>query len=436
MNKIILKSKNLNWILSALIVFGLASCKKENSTGYTPGTGAPTITAVHTLSKTLTDTTDQTITTYDTSGNITTKVNQLTGKVVGFDSLTTSGNKQDYYVIYGTNLGTTTKITFNGVEAYFNRALSSDKSLVVSIPTTVPTVGTTATNKLVVTTLHGSVTYSFTTLTPVPTIQTVSDYDFWAGSQVTLNGFGFATVKSVGIVGSTATAAIVSQTDNALTIQFPATAIAVNRTNLVITYVYNSAGNTKSVTTIQEFNDLDNAYVIFNKSNFQNTWFDNSWQHPSGVSNGAVHESGGSASIQAHYPAGNWAVEGWAGWNSPTGGIVYDPAYKYLTFWVKGGAATHTLVLVGDKMVGGYGQVQNANAYTAQLITVPAGVWTYFKIPLTAPSTPFSKASTLLNYWANGTTAQQLGFFLQGGLNPSVADVDEDIYFDEVAFLK
>jgi hypothetical protein len=426
--------KNLNRILLALIVFGLASCKKDNSTGYTPGAGAPTITSVHTLSKTDTTARNTTVTTYDSSGNVSTKVNGAPALVTGFDSVTNTGQKQNYYVIYGTNLGSTTSITFNGVVAYFNRALISDKSLVVSIPTTVPTVGSGATNKIVVTTLHGSASNNFVTLTPEPTIQTASDYNFWSGSQITLNGFGFATVKSVGMVGSTAKATIVSQTDNALTIQFPAT--SVNRTNLVITYVYNSAGNTKVITTTQEFADLDNAFTIFNRNDFQNTWIDNSWQHPSGVSNGAAHESGGTASIQAHYPAGNWAVEGWAGWNSPTGGLVYDASYKYLTFWVKGGIATHTLVLVGDQMVGGYGQVQNANAYAAQLITVPAGVWTYFKIPLAAPATPFSKTSTSLNFWANGTTAKQLGFFLQGGLNASLPDVDEDIYFDEVAFVK
>jgi hypothetical protein len=80
-------------------------------------------------------------------------------------------------------------------------------------------------------------------------------------------------------------------------------------------------------------------------------------------------------------------------------------------------------------MVGGYGQVQNANAYAAQLVTVPAGVWTYFKIPLGAPG---SSNPNLLNFWANGATAQQLGFFLQG----MDGDVNEVMYFDEVAFVK
>jgi hypothetical protein len=419
--------KNLSWILLALIAFGLASCRKDNSTGFTPGTGAPTITSVHTLSKSDTSKTPLSTTTIDTSGNTT--VNTTSTYVINpaaFDSVTTSGQKQNYYVIYGTNLGSTTKITFNGVVAYFNPALITDKSLIVSIPTTVPTVGASATNKIVVTTLHGSVAYNFTTLTPVPTIQTVSDYDFWSGSQITLNGFGFATVKSVGISGSTATATIISQTDNALTIQFPTT--AVNRANLSLTYVFNSAGDTKVSVTKQEFNNLDNAYTIFYKNNFQNAWGDASWSGPSGLSTGASHS--GSASALATWPAGGWKLEGWANW-WPS--FNYDSSYKYLTFWVKGGTVDETLVLVGDQMVGGYNQVKwfgaGSSAYPAQTLTVPAGVWTFFKIPLgTGPNT------VNINYWANGTTAKQLGFFLQGGTHG--ADVDETMYFDEVAFLK
>jgi hypothetical protein len=414
------QSKNLSWILLALIAFGLASCKKENSTGYTPGTGTPTITSVHTLSKTDTTARTTTITSYDTAGNVSTKVNNAPNLVTGFDSVTNSGQKQQYYVIYGTNLGSTTSITFNGVVAYFNRALNSDKSLIVSIPTTVPTVGAAATNKLVVTTLHGSVSYTFTTLTPVPTIQTVSDYNFWSGSQITLNGFGFATVKSVGMVGSTATATIISQTDNVLTIQFPATALSINRTNLILTYVYNSAGDTKVSTTIQEFNDLDNAYTIFYKNNFQNTWVDASWSGPSGVSTGASHS--GSSSLEVTYPAGGWKIEGWAAWNNPAN-FPYNASYKYLTFWVKGGSVDHTLTLVGDKMIGGYGQ--NTSPAAIQQINVPANVWTFYKIPL-------GTGANQLNFWATGSTAQQLGFFLKG----VSGDVDETMYFDEVAFLK
>ena len=417
MKKMILQSKNLTWILSALIVLGFASCRKDNSLGYTAGSGAPTITSVHTLSKTDTSKTPRVITAIDNSGNITLDTLGYPINPAAFDSVTTNGIKQDYYVIYGKNLGSTTQITFNGVVAYFNRALITDNSLIVSIPTTVPTVGSGATNKLVVTTLHGSATYSFVTLTPVPTITAVSDYDFWAGSQITLTGFGFATVSSVGLVGSTATCTIISQTDDQLTVQFP-TGLTVNRTNLLLTYVYNSAGSTKTATSTQEFNDLDNAYTIFYKNTFQNAWGDNSWSAPSGVSTNASHS--GTASLEATYPSNGWKIEGWANWYPS---FTYDPSYKYLTFWVKGGTQAQTLTLVGDQVAGGYGQ--NTSPAAIQQINVPPGVWTFYKIPL-------GTGNGQLNFWANGTTAKQLGFFLKG----QGSDPDETMYFDEVAFLK
>ena len=181
------------------------------------------------------------------------------------------------------------------------------------------------------------------------------------------------------------------------------------------------------LTTKQLFNDLDNAYTIFYKDNIQNGWENHSWSYPSGTVTEASHS--GNASFRANYPAGGWQIEGFDGYNAPGSGIPYSPDYKYLTFWVKGGVMPHTLVLVGDQMKGGWGQVQNANAYAAQLIPVPANVWTFFKIPLGPPS---STNVNLLNFWATGNLGQSLGFFLQG----MDGDVNEVMYFDEVAFLK
>ncbi|MGZ3946009.1 MAG: hypothetical protein ACXVJB_13770 [Mucilaginibacter sp.] len=416
MKTLILRSKNLYWVLSALMVFGFASCKKE-SANIVGGKGAPVITRVRTVTKNQVDSMLTTsTTTYDTLGVATTVTgHNYNPQVSPFDSTTTTGKKQNLYAIIGQNLGSVTSVSFNGISAYFNAALVSDNTIIVSIPQDVPT-GPDQPNKLVVTTLHGSVSYDFTVLTPPPTISKVSDYNFVAGSQITLTGVSFATVTSVTIKGTTAAATIVSKVDTQMVIKMPAT--TVSRANLLFTYASGQAAST------QEFVDLDNAYQLFANNDFRNGWADASWAHPSGTSTNTSHS--GTASIIASYPAGGWQIEGWANWYP---GIDYNPDYKYLTFWVKGGTVSHTLVLVGDQMEGGYGQVQNQYAYAAQLVTVPAKVWTYFKIPLGAPSTT---NPNLLNFWKNGTTAKQLGFFLQG----QSGDVDETMYFDEVAFIK
>lgn len=404
-------------LLCGLAVLG--SCRKYNSLGFTPGKGAPTVTSVHTWNKTDTALRYDTIVTYNSAGDTTLKVNVLSGNAYAFDSVTTAGNPGQYYMIYGANLGSTVTVAFNGTSAYFNRALMTDGSLLVSIPQNTPTSGPQATDTLTITTLYGVVRYHFIVIPPPPTVNSVSDYDFWSGSQITLKGVGFSTVTSVGLSGSSDQATIVDQSDTVMTLSFGAS--AVNRCNLV--FSYSSAGTPATAVSSQEFVDMDNAYQIVFNSNFQNTWFDNSWTHPSGITSGQAHAYGGTASAQLNYPAGAWQIEGWACWNAPSGGFPYDPSYKYLTFWVKGGTVNHTLVLVGDKLPGGYSQ--NTSAAAIQQIATTAGTWTYYKIPL-------GTGAGQLNYWATGTLAQQLGFFLQG----QSGDVNELMYIDECAFVK
>jgi len=426
MKKRMKQSKIYYWILPALVVFGMVSCKKNNSLGYTPGTGAPTIASVQTINKYVADTVLQTTTTYSSSGIVTTAVdtNFNHKSLTAFDSTTVTGNLNTIYKINGTNLGTATKLAINGVQVYFNRAYGNDNSIIFTLPTNVPYVQPQP-NTMVITTLYGTVTYKFTTLPPPPTITAVSDFDFFANSQITLTGKGFASVSAIKLRATGDAVSIVSQNDSTLVIKFPATSTATEST-LLFTYTSGSITNAQTASTTT-FDDLDNAYNIFYKNNFQNSWGNNSWAGPSGVQTSASHEYSGTSSLEASYPAGAWQIEGWANYYPS---IAYDATYKYLSFWVKGGVAAHTLVLVGNQMAGGYGQVQNANAYAAQLVTVPPGVWTYVKIPL-SPSQS-STNPNFLAFWNNGSPASQLGFFLQG-MN---GDVNETMYFDEVAFIK
>lgn len=423
------KTYNIKYYLllavSVLLVSGLASCRKDTNGDVADslsGKGAPSISSIRTVSKTVTDSTaTTTVTTYDNTGKPTTVTNPNTNpQVTAFDSTTVTGNLGNNYAIIGSNLGSTTKIELNGVSIYFNRALSSDKNVIFSIPQTVPTIQPQP-NTLVLTTLHGTVTYNFTVLPPSPTITSVSDYNFSAGSQLTLSGTGFSSVSAIKLRNTNDAVTIVSKTDTQLVVKMPAT--NVSRATLLFTYTSGSNTGVQKASA-QEFVDIDNNYQVFAHDVFQNGWQDASWSGPSGVSTDV--SKSGHASAKASYPAGGWQIEGWANWNT---GITYDASYKYLTFWVKGGTVDHTLVLVGDQMAGGYNQVQNANAYAAQLIKVPANVWTYFKIPLGPPS---SANVNVLNFWANGNVAKQLGFFLQG----QSGDVNETYYFDEVMFVK
>jgi len=416
-------SKLYYWILPALVLFSIASCKQESSLGFTPGSGAPTISTVKTVSKTIADTVTQLTTTYSSSGIVTidTTINTAHRTVAAFDSTTVTGNLGNIYVVNGTNLGSTTKLTINGVNVYFNRGLISDNSIIFTIPTNIPYVQPQP-NTLVITTLHGSATYKFTTLPPPPTIVSVSDYDFQANSQITLTGKGFASVSAVKLRATGEAITIASQNDSTLVMTMPANSTSTESTLL---FTYTSGANTGAQTaSTVSFYDLDNAYLIVANNKFQNGWSDNSWQGPSGITTGVSHS--GTASAETNFPLNGWKVEGWANWWP---NFAYDPSYKYVTFWVKGGTQVQTLVLVGDQMAGGYGQV--TNGYAAQQVTVPPNVWTFVKIPLT-PSQAVSTNTNLLNFWQNGSPAVHFGFFGKG----SGTDANQTIYFDEVAFIK
>lgn len=235
------------------------------------------------------------------------------------------------------------------------------------------------------------------------TITGVSNYNYNAGTQLTLTGKNLADVSKVVLHGSTTEAIIISATATSLVIEMPATDIP--RTTLDI---YNAAGVN---TTELEFVSLENALIIFT-DDYGPGFSDGSWG-PNAIST-TVHFNG-TASAAKTLPKGNWWVAGFASWNAPN--VPFDPAYKYLSFWLKGGLIDHTLYLTGDKRPAGFG-----NADQTTPIVVPASVWTYFKMPVAG-----------LNLWgtANTEAFKQLGFWTKGPDN-----ADETFYFDDVIITK
>ena len=94
--------------------------------------------------------------------------------------------------VYGTNLATTSSVTFNGVKAYFQTA--NDGLVWTYVPNSAPPGSST----IQVTTAKGSATAPFTVLAPpAPTITSVSPTSGSAGTFVTIQGTAFATTHSV-----------------------------------------------------------------------------------------------------------------------------------------------------------------------------------------------------------------------------------------------
>lgn len=414
------------WMVAGLAALTIASCKKYNYLGYTPGSGAPAITSVHTYYKTDTATTYDTVVSYNNAGQATYTYNQLPPQPYGFDSATTAGALGNYYLIEGTNLGSATSVTFNGYVAYFNRALGTDHSILVQIPSLTPYYGPKATDSLVVTTTHGSAFYKFTILPPAPTVNSYSDFDFTStgGFQMTLKGVGFATVSTValdGTLGGSSPVNIVSQSDTVMIVSFPQTTV----TRGVLAFAYNSGGTVDSSKGTQELANVDVAYQVFAGGAIAPGW--GSWSYDNtNVSTTQAITASASYQMQFSGPNG-YKVDGlrYESGNS-TVGVTWSPSYTYLVFYVYGGTQKETMfVEFGGGPGGGFGNNNVSNAINS--VTVLPGQWNYFKIPV----------SSLL--WNTGTTnwaanSSQLlntvGFFIWAN------KVTEELYFDDVMLVQ
>jgi hypothetical protein len=299
----------------------------------------------------------------------------------------------------GSGLGDIRRIVFDkdSVPASFYTTLNTESAIVFRVPDTV----SGGPQNIVFTNSAGKTLLVPFTGLAFPAVTSVSNYDFVANTQLTLTGNNLETVSKVVLNGTTNEATIVSKSKKQLVIKMPATTIA--RAALNITNV------TGILTTTQEFVNLDQAYRVFTDD--YGTGFENgSWGDAAFIST-AEFKTGAKA-IGKNYQKGNWHLIGLANWGA---GVALDPAYKYLTVWVKGASRDYSLYIMSDKITGGYGNFIDANK-----INVPANVWTYFKIPLST-----------LNLWATGSPFNQLGFRIQG---PDAQD--EIFYFDDVLLVK
>jgi len=232
-------------ILSLLLLIAF-SCKKNDT-----GVGAPTITRVRTLTKNDTLTVTNRIT-LDSS------VTQSTSRLVGFDSTVTSGGLGNQYAIIGTNFLTTKTVSINGVNVYFNPALLTNNSIIITIPsltsaaTQVP-FGPNQTNKLIVVTKYGTATFNFPITQPPPVITSFAPQVANPGDVVTITGQVFNGVTAVHFDKIPATI-VGTPTDTQIQVQVPQGVSS----NLI--YVTTPGGTAVSTTT------FGFKYVIYTES--------------------------------------------------------------------------------------------------------------------------------------------------------------------------
>jgi hypothetical protein len=300
----------------------------------------------------------------------------------------------------GTGLGDIRKIIFDkdSVPAPFQPTLNTENAIIFRVPDTV----SGGPQNIVLTNSDGKILLVPFTGLAFPSVAVVSNYNFIAGTEITLSGNNLETVSKVELNNSTDQATIVSKAKKQLVIKMPATTVV--RTALNITNV------TGTITTTQEFVNLNQAYQIFTDdygAGFGNA----SWGDAAEIS--TAEFKSGTKSLGKKYAKGNWHLIGIAH-SGP--GIDLDPAYKFLTVWVKGASRDYSLYITTDKTTdGGWDDFPEPNK-----IDVPANVWTYFKIPLST-----------LDLWAKGTPFKQIGFRIQG---PDAQD--ETFYIDDLLLVK
>ncbi len=308
------------------------------------------------------------------------------------------GASNEVLTVTGDGIGGVTSIMFDkdSIPASFNPNFNTDHALIFRIPTdAVPGEQ----NIVFKNGIGIEFKVAFNVL-GLPTITDVSNYNFNAGTDITLTGKNLSDVSKVVLRGQTEELQIVSKTSTALTVRMPATALT--QTKLDIT---NEAG---TITTTQEFVSLDNAFLIFT-DDYHNGFVSGSWG-PTEIS--TTFSKSGTSSFKTTYVKGNWSANGFANWDP---GVPYSADYKFLSFWVKGGVETHLFYITGDQRAGGYG-----NSDKTAEISIPANVWTYFKIKLSD-----------LELWKKGGAFKQLGFWIPGPDNQ-----DETLYFDDVILIK
>ncbi len=289
--------------------------------------------------------------------------------------------------VTGSGLANMRTIVFdkNNVPAAFNPTFNTDNAVLFRVPDT----AYGGQQNIILTNADGKQLKIPFTVIALATVSSANIYEFSTGSQITLNGNNLDNVTTVLLHGSATTATIVNKSRKQLVITMPSTTLT--RAKLDIT---NASG---TITTQQEFISVDNALQFYTEG-FGPGMQDWSWDNSSQSTDFAIL---GTHSLKEVYAAGNWAALSFHSDNA-----IPASNYTYLTFWAKGGSA--------DVQV----NVQTENGGGTTTVTIPANVWTYFKLPIAG--------------WINGVNVVRLDFQMQG---PN-GGVDQTIYYDDILFVK
>lgn len=285
-------------------------------------------------------------------------------RIIAKDSATTTGMRSNVYAIIGNNLATTTKVTFNGYDAFINSALIRDDNIIITIPSNTPWKGVS--NELVVTTKYGSVTMPFTIQQPGPKITSFDPLAAAAGDIVTITGDIFDNVTRVTF--DSTEAEIVSATSTEIKVKVPAGIVQA------YVYVFTPGGTAKSPAAFGfKFVAYDDALAP--------GWWEGSWSSAVDLKNTVIVKRGTYA-IQEQYTGG------YGGFQIGNGGATIDlDGFSAVKISIFGGPGTDgklvKLVLNGDYDHG-------------VTLTLKENAWSDFTVPLSQLNSPATLQSIVV----------------------------------------
>lgn len=366
MKNILKTFKNTIWLLPIIVVAVLSSCKKENSDG---AKAAPTIERIRVLSKL--DTVKSVV------HRFTLDVNQVYDdyRVKPFDSTVVAGGLNNLYAIVGTNLKSTISVSFNGAAVYFNPTLVTENSIIVNTGMLTP-YGPGQSDEVIVTTKYGTAKFKFPIKQPVATITDFAPLAGGAGDIVTINGLTFENLIAVRF-GTINAQVVGTPTKTQIKVRVPAGVVQAN------IFVETAGGIAKSVGSFGfKYLAFDDALPTgWSLQGYNGVTFSTSTENP----------KRGTMSIKNTFPAAAYG------------------GFKYYYNGATVSTATLGLTAVKLSIFGGPGstgkQVSlglSGNYNNRITLTLTAGTYTDFTIPLSQLGNPTSITELVLQDFSGG----------------------------------
>jgi hypothetical protein len=171
-----------------------------------------------------------------------------------------------WIIIKGANLGTTTKVDFNGTLAADSLTYATDTEVTVKIPSTLKDP---INNPITITTKYGSATYNFKILQPPPLISGFSPAAGAPNDEITIKGDYFKGVTEVKFDNNVAS--VVSSTQTEIKVKMPAGVTAG------YVFVTTPIGTVKSanpfgIRTVIFDDALGNVGTVWSNTSYSSTW--------------------------------------------------------------------------------------------------------------------------------------------------------------------